>query len=143
MPYSYLEDIATADVAFEAWGETVEEMLIAAADATMNVMVADLNTIASQECRRICLEDESMEMLLFQLLQELIYYKDAQQLLLRIKDVEIENKNDQILLRAQGWGELIDSGKHDLTVDVKAVTLHQFRVEQTEKGWRARVILDI
>ena len=143
MPYKYLDDIATADVAFEAWGVTVEEMLIAAADATMNVMVADLNTIAAKECRGISLKEESVEMLLFQLLQELIYYKDAQQLLLRIKEVDMGNKNDQILLRSQGWGELIDSGKHDLTVDVKAVTLHQFKVEQTERGWRAQVILDI
>ena len=28
-------------------------------------------------------------------------------------------------------------------VDVKAVTLHDFKVEQTEQGWRAVVVLDI
>jgi SHS2 domain-containing protein len=28
-------------------------------------------------------------------------------------------------------------------VDVKAVTLHRFRVEQTPSGWEATVILDI
>ena len=51
MPYRYLEDIATADVAFEAWGDTLEEMFVAAADATMNVMVSDLDTIAPVEKR--------------------------------------------------------------------------------------------
>ncbi len=40
-------------------------------------------------------------------------------------------------------GEKIDSGKHDLVVDVKAVTLHRFRVEKTQRGWEAVVILDI
>ncbi|HOV88133.1 MAG TPA: archease, partial [Syntrophobacteraceae bacterium] len=39
MPFRYIEDIATADVAFEAWGETLEDLCVAAADATMNVMV--------------------------------------------------------------------------------------------------------
>lgn len=143
MPYRYLENIATADAAFEAWGATPEEMLIAAADATMNVMVADLNTIDAQESRTISLEEQGMEMLLFELLQELIYYKDAHRLLLRIHQVEMENKPDQILLRAQGQGELIDPDKHDLTVDIKAVTMHQFKVKRTEGGWQAQVILDV
>jgi len=30
-----------------------------------------------------------------------------------------------------------------MRVDVKAVTLHRFRVEQTEQGWEALVILEI
>ena len=33
--------------------------------------------------------------------------------------------------------------KHNLKVDVKAVTLHFFEVKKTAKGWFARVILDI
>ncbi len=33
--------------------------------------------------------------------------------------------------------------KHDLIVDVKAVTLHRFEVKQTETGWKASIILDI
>ena len=89
MPYKYLDDIAIADAAFEAWGDTPEEMFTAAADATLNVMVADLNTIADRQRLTIKLQDESLEMLLFQFLQEFIYYKDAQQLLLRPKTIRI------------------------------------------------------
>ncbi|MBI4793908.1 MAG: archease, partial [Deltaproteobacteria bacterium] len=37
MPFEYLDDVATSDVAFQAWGETVEELFVAAADAVMNV----------------------------------------------------------------------------------------------------------
>jgi SHS2 domain-containing protein len=40
-------------------------------------------------------------------------------------------------------GEELDMNRHDLVVDVKAVTLHQFRVEKTDRGWEAFVILDI
>jgi hypothetical protein len=42
MPYRFLEDIATADIAFEARGETLEEVFTAAAEATMNVMIESL-----------------------------------------------------------------------------------------------------
>jgi SHS2 domain-containing protein len=143
MPYRYLENIATADVAFQAWGDTMEDMFVAAADATVNVMVEDLNTIADREHRIIHLEADAIDMLLFQLLQELIYYKDAERLLLRVPSVHIQRQNDQFKLSAEAYGEELNPCKHELIVDVKAVTLHRFQVEQTESGWRAMVILDI
>ncbi len=143
MPYCYLEDIATADVAFEALGETLEEAFSAAADATMNVMVQDLETIADRERRPIRVEAEAPDMLLFELLQELIYYKDAEQLLLRVPEVHVRREADRLQLSAEAYGERLDSGRHELIVDVKAVTLHRFQVERTPEGWRAFVILDI
>ncbi len=143
MPYRYLEDIATADVAFEAWGDTLEEMFVAAADATMNVMVSDLESIARVEHRMLQATTEEIDMLLFELLQELIFYKDADRLLLRVPNVHIQAQSGQFALRAEAYGEEIDPEKHDLIVDIKAVTLHRFKVEQTSRGWEAIVILDI
>ena len=143
MPYRYIPDIAIADVAFEAWAETLEELFLAAADATMNVMVGDLATIADSETRVLELSDEHVDMLLFQLLQELIFFKDADRLLLRVKIIEIRKLQGLYVLKAEARGEELDPDRHDLVVDVKAVTLHRFRVEATEEGWEAAVILDI
>ena len=39
MPYAYAEDIAVSDIAFHAWGQTLEETFRAAADATVQAMV--------------------------------------------------------------------------------------------------------
>lgn len=143
MPYRYLDDIATADVAFEAWGDTREDLFVAAGDATMNAMLEDLGTLAPQQRRSIELESDALDLLLFQLLQELIYYKDAECLLLRVRDVVIDQRGDTFRLAAQAFGEEIDREKHELIVDVKAVTLHHFRVEQSPRGWEAAVILDV
>ena len=143
MPYRYLEEIATADVAFEAWGSTIEGTFIAAADATMNVMVSDLATIAPREQRPLRAEAEALDMLLFELLQELVYFKDAEQLLLRVSQVRIQPKSGGWVLGADSYGERIDPRKHELIVDVKAVTLHRFQLEQTAEGWHVSVILDI
>jgi SHS2 domain-containing protein len=142
-PYRYIEDVATADVAFEAWGDTPEETFVSAGDATMNVMVDELDAIRPRESRRIDLVTDALDMLLFELLQELIYYKDAEQLLLRVRDLRIEAKDASFRLLAEARGETIDPGRHRLNVDVKAVTLHRFIVERTPAGWRAAVILDI
>jgi SHS2 domain-containing protein len=46
-------------------------------------------------------------------------------------------------LQATAWGERLDPERHHPRVDVKAVTLHQFRLEKTGQGWEAFVILDI
>lgn len=143
VPYRYLEDIATADVAFECWGETLEELFIAAADATMNVMVEDLNSIAARKHRKISVNAEALDLLLFQLLQELIFYKDAEKLLLRIPEVHIQRRKNDFTLSAKAYGEELNPAKHELLVDVKAVTLHRFQVEKTSSGWKATVILDI
>lgn len=135
--------MATADVAFEAWGGAPEEAFVSAADATMNVMVDDLDAIVPREQRRIELSSEALDILLFQLLQELVYLKDAEQLLLRIDSVRIEERDGTFRLVAEARGETIDRARHRLGADVKAVTMHRLAVERTKEGWRAAVVLDI
>jgi SHS2 domain-containing protein len=130
-------------VAFEAWGDTPEEAFVSAGDATMNVMVDALDSITPRESRTIVLSSDALDMLLFDLLQELIYYKDAEQLLLRLRSLRIEDREGSYHLLAEARGEKIDRERHPLNVDVKAVTLHRFAVERTPTGWRAAVILDI
>ena len=143
MPYRFLEDVAIADVAFEAWGDTAETMFVAAAEATMNVMVGDLEAIAVRTRRSVCVESDALDLLLFNFLQELIFYKDAEQLLLRVEAIRLEKDRLPFSVAAKLAGETLDMDRHELVADVKAVTLHKFRVEETERGWEAFVILDI
>lgn len=143
MPHTFFEDEFTADIAFTATGRTPEELMVAAADATMNVMVEDVADIAGREKKDIRVEAASLDMALFDLLQELVFYKDAEELLLRLAKVEITEADDRIVVTAEAWGEKIDRERHQLLVDVKAVTLHRFKVEETAGGWSATVVLDI
>ena len=143
MPYRFLEDVSIADVAFEAWGDTVEAMFISAAEATMNVMVADLETVSRRVRRSVCVEADALDLLLLNFLQELIYYKDAEQLLLRTDRVRVNAQLPPLSASADLSGEKLDMSRHDLLVDVKAVTLHRFQVSKTERGHEAFVILDI
>lgn len=141
--YRYLEEIATADVAFDARGDTLEETFLAAADATLNTMVEDIGTVAPLERRHFSLAAESLDLLLFELLQELVYHKDAGRILFRIRDLRIEEAGSGYRLRAEATGESIDAGRHPLLADVKAVTLHRLVVQRTPDGWRAVVVLDV
>ncbi len=143
MPYKYLEEIGTADIAFEATGRDLPELFVAAADATMNVMIDNLDAIEPREMQQIELSNDNIEMLLFDFLQELIYFKDAKRLLLRIQKAQIDCKGEVYLLKAKASGEQLDDRRHQQRADVKAVTLHEFSVEKRDSGWRARVLLDI
>ena len=143
MPYEFLEDIAIADIAFQAWGKTLEELFITAGDATINAMIDNLEAIELKETRTFRLENDELDMLLFNFLQEFVYYKDSELLLLRAQQVQIEEKNSEYHLTAVTQGERLDRDRHEERVDVKAITLHRFQLEKTDDGWTAMVILDI
>jgi SHS2 domain-containing protein len=141
--YRFREDVAMADAAFEAWGASIEELFVAAADATIATMAEDPDAIEDRQRRPIRLEEPSADLLLYRLLEELIYFKDAEGLLLRVPAVCIHNRNGSLVLEADARGEPLDPSRHHLLVDVKAVTLHLLRVERTARGWEACVVLDV
>ena len=143
MPYEFVDELTVADIAFRAWGHDLEETFVAAAEAVMNAMVEDLEAIQPQDTRLLNVEHEALDLLLFNFLQELVYYKDADQLLLRIQQLHIDDDRQPYTLQATAVGERIDPERHRMRVDVKAVTLHHFSLTQTEAGWEATVILDI
>ncbi len=141
--YIYLEDVAIGDVAFKAWGRTREEMFVEAARAMMNCMIKDLHEIDLHEIRLIHIYADAIDLLLFRFLQELLYYKDAERLLFARFIISIQEKNNGFELTGDVVGEFIDPRRHNLGVDVKAVTLHQFDVSRQLQVWNAFIILDI
>ena len=143
MPYHYLEDVGTADIAFEATGRDLPELFTAAADATINVMIDNIDAIEPCETRQIELSNDKIDMLLFDFLQELIYFKDAKRLLLRARETHIDQKGETYFLKANVAGERLDDTRHQQRADVKAVTLHGFSVKERDGRWKARVLLDI
>ena len=145
MPFQYRGDIAHADIAFDAWGDTLEELFSGAAEATMQVMVEDLTAVRPLETVDCSLVQDDVEMLLFDFLNELIFYKDARRLLLLPAQIRIAELKDGAgyQLQASLQGEEIEVGRHQLNTDVKAVTMLRFSVARVAQGWRATVVLDV
>lgn len=141
--YRYLEDWTFADVAFEARGNTLEELFQAALDATMNVMVSNLAAIGLKETLEERLEAGSEAELLHDFLQRALYLKDAKLILVRAERLKIERRSGAIHLSAILRGERLDPRKHELVADVKAVTHHRFEVRQEGETWIATAVLDV
>ena len=143
MPYRFRGDIATADVAFEAWGETRAELFEASAAALLRTMTEEPDEVERRTTLPICLEHGELDLLLFALLNELVYYKDARRLLMHLDEARIDGGDGAYFLTALGAGEEIDPTRHKLLVDVKAATLHRLRVVREGSLWRATVVLDV
>lgn len=145
--YSYLDGLTSADVAFEASGETVEEMFSEAGIALLGVMVRDPSKIEHKKKTKIKKKAENIEKLLFDFLDELIFLKDAKQMFYSKFDINInekkENEKTILELDAVAYGERINPKKHDIVIDAKAVTMHHFKVQKTDKGWKCQVIIDV
>ena len=140
MRYKFLEH--TADVMFEAYGRDLNEVFVNAALATFDVQ-CNLKNVGNKIKKKIKLKNENAEDLLFEFLGELVYLKDAKYLVFGRFKVEIKKVRDNYLLEAVAYGEKINPEKHELKTDVKAVTLHEFFLKKTKRGWKCRVLLDI
>ena len=143
MPYQYLEDGVTSDVTFHAWGRDLDELFAAAADATTNVMVLVLDSVHAAVSRPAQVTADALDLLLMQFLDELVFHKDAEGLILRATAVHVERATHGYHVHAELRGELIDANRHELGADVKAVTLEGLRVERIGSEWHAYVTLDV
>ena len=89
------------------------------------------------------MESESLDLALLRFLEELVYYKDTEQLLLRPAGVAVVQRDGRWVIDGSLEGEFIDASRHELCADVKAVTLHRLEVRRANGSWEATVVLDI
>lgn len=143
MPFRWLDDAPTSDAGFEAWGDTLAECFRSAADALLALMLGNPEGLQARERRSIDVAHEALDFLLVRFLEEILYFKDAERLLLRVAQCEVEGGNGQYRAVGELEGEPIDPQRHSLSADVKAITLHRLSVTCREGQWIATVVVDL
>ena len=145
MPYRYLEGLTVADLAFEVTADTLEELLVDSARAVTHAMIKNMEVLQPKVERTATITAMDEEMLLFNWLDEIIYWKDTEGLLFNEFDVKVtETEEDQLVLHARMRGEELDMKRMELVIDVKAPTMHRFEVYQDDDDkWHAIFIVDI
>ena len=129
----------TADVGFEAFGASREELFAHAAQALMHLVV-DLDRIRPSRELAVNAEGSDPPGLLVNWLNEILYLHDADGWLFR--DFRVQELRDTAIT-AVARGERFDRTRHQAKLLVKAVTYHQLALEETPSGWRAHVYVDI
>ena len=136
-PFRVLEH--TADVGFEAFGSTREEVFANAGRALMNIIV-DLESVDPAAGVPVQAEGSDPPDLLVNWLSEILYLYDADGWVFR--GFEVRSLTDRSI-SAIARGEKFDPARHQVNLLVKAVTYHQLALEMNADGRRAQVYVDI
>jgi SHS2 domain-containing protein len=137
-PFEFIE-IATADVAFIAYGKDLNELFANAALAMFEVMI-DTKQVEKKVEEKVFVEGHDLESLMFNWLNELLYVSDSKNLAFSEFDVKVNEKDFK--LEAVCKGEEISHKKHQTRTVVKACTYHYMKIWKDEI-WKAQVVLDI
>lgn len=129
----------TADLGLRVKAADVETLFVEAAQALFAAIVEDAGTVRALQRVDVQLAPDLPDYLLFDWLKALLYHFDVEHLLFGRFEVKIDASG----LKGSAWGEPLDRARHALEHEVKAITYHGLRVEQTPDGWLAEVIVDI
>jgi SHS2 domain-containing protein len=136
-PFEIIEH--PSDLGIEAHGCSMQELFRNAACGFMSVVVGT-SKIEARQNRSVELQGSDRENLFVRWLTEILFLYDAKKYL--IADVYFELLSDTFL-RANLFGEPCDPSKHELKLDVKAITYHQLNIEELDGEWTGRIFLDI
>ena len=128
----------TADVAVEAAAETLPETFEAVAEGFSAAHCESIPGPEVGERFRLSVEAESIEALLFDYLDELVYQRDVRGVLPVDHRVSLDGDRRRLEASARGVPfDVIDAR------EIKAVTYSEMAIEETPSGWRAYVVLDV
>ena len=120
-----------------AYGESRAEAFANAAYGLFSLIV-EPNKVKEKESRKVTVQAQDAEGLLFNWINELIYIFEVERLL--FKSFNITEFTGQSL-EATCWGEKYDPSRHQLKTGVKSATYHMLKVDG-EKN-RVQVIFDV
>ena len=137
LPFQILEH--PSDLGIEVYGRSLEDIFCNAAKGLIAV-IAGTSHIEPSKKRNVTIDANNRENLLVRWLSEVLFLFDTERFL--IADIHMDFLHDNEL-KATVRGERYQSTKHDLQVDVKAITYHKLTIEEHDDFWLARVFVDI
>jgi SHS2 domain-containing protein len=129
----------TADIGLRIRAADLDQLLAEAAQALFSVIVANPEQVRHVELVQFQIDADRTDDLLHDWLAQLLCSLDTRHLL--FSRFEVHHQPGR--LTAQAWGERIDPQRHELAMEVKAITYHGLKLEPDADGWLAEVILDI
>jgi SHS2 domain-containing protein len=130
----------TGDVGFVVRARDLPGLLEAAALALFDV-IGGLDHVRPMDEVEVRAEGAvDREDLLVRFLSELLFLHDARDWMFREFRIDTVGEHR---VEAMAVGERFDPERHRIHRQVKAVTYHRLKLEETDEGWSARVVLDL
>jgi SHS2 domain-containing protein len=125
-----------ADVGFEIYGKTLEDLYKNAVEALFSLLV-EPGDMRPEKGKRFDLTDDQGLLIVF--LNELLYLWDMEGFIPKDLSLKIERKR----LTGTVIGGIYDPARDTIKREVKAVTYHKFSIEEKNDMLKATVIVDV
>ncbi len=129
----------TADLGLRIRAASLEELYAEAGRALTAALVARPDAVQPTQRRTIRLDAAEPDDLLHDWLAELLYLFETERLLFSRFDVSLPSGG----LEAAAWGDRADPARHEVEMEIKAITYHGLKLEPDAGGWLAEVIVDL
>lgn len=143
MDYELIENITRADTAVRVKGLSLEEIFFKGAGALISEMLENPCDIKRIVVRESSIPAPDRELLYCGFLNEILFFKDAEGLLLLPESLEIKKTCDGYTCSFSLSGEKISRDRHKFRVDVKAVTLHGLKIYSDGEFFIAESVFDV
>ncbi|PIN93419.1 hypothetical protein COU54_03110 [Candidatus Pacearchaeota archaeon CG10_big_fil_rev_8_21_14_0_10_31_24] len=131
--FEFLEH--TADIKFRTSGKNLNEVFENVVLAVAYYLTGGVK-IGNKEQRKIFLEKDNLESLMYSFIDEIIYLLDSSAFLVSKAEIQISgNKLIGIL-----YGD--SAQKYEIS-QIKAATYAEMHIKENLKGWEAQVVLDV
>lgn len=128
----------TADIGFRAYGKSLNEAFENAGLAIFNI-ISDTSNVEPKKEISFKIRSEDEISLLYDFLEELLFYHEIEFMLFSEFHVEID---DMLQLRATIKGDAIDWDRHERKTEIKAITYHKMDVRKTDM-FEVQAIVDL
>ncbi len=133
----------TADIAVQLSGKDMNDLFQAAHAAWKKIVIDDCLVETSEDIR-ITLHADSPEELLVSFLEELNYYLTVRRWICgRLDDFDVMETARKWHVQGRLTGEPMREGKHEIQVEIKAVTFHQLSIGRKGDELTTLLVFDI
>jgi SHS2 domain-containing protein len=140
VPYEFFDH--TGDIGVRVRAAGLNE-LFADAAAALTATLVDPSTVLGREREWVSLSAPSLELLLVDWLNDLVFRFDVDEFLAARVAPRIEQQQDEWKIQATVEGERLDPARHRAKLAVKGVTYHQLEITKTDRGFETAVVFDI
>ena len=136
----------TADVGLQVWSRELKSLFETTAKGMISLIV-DPKSVRKTEKKSLAIEADDLESLLITWLREVLYLMEKWGMV--FSDFQIQgdifsyNNMKNYTFRALLTGEKVDSKRHDICTEIKAITRHGLSISKKGVCWRANILFDV
>ncbi len=129
----------TADLRIEVTGKGIEGLFVSSAEALTDLLV-DINSVDTKYNIEVSANGDNRGELLVDFLRELLFLFSVKGKIFSKFDImELSDKKTT----ARCFGEDFDPKRHELKIEIKAITYHGLEITEDGKDFRVSIIFDV